>query len=183
MQHQTQLKASFKQQTSQEALNEYFTGSPSCYLSDPRSTVSLTLPLWPTSHWRSSQPFRDAIKAFVCGYLGCMHIRLAATKSHWLQPCTAAITFHSAENCQRRLDAWASCCWSISLCPFFVRLFTRRDLILQKNLKGCTSSFKNIHLDLVLHFCKVMHSMCLFVLQCLKCASGFYCFNWSIWLK
>lgn len=99
-QQQSRLNASLEQQTSQEALNEYFTGSPSCYLSDPRSTVPLTLPLWPTSHWRSSQPFRDAIKAFVCSYLGCMHIRLAATKSHWLQPCTGAITFYSAENCQ-----------------------------------------------------------------------------------
>lgn len=105
---ESQLKASLEQQTSQ-ALHEYFTGSPSCYLSDPRSTVSPTLPLWPTSHWRSSQPFREAIKASVCGYLGCMHIGLAATKSHWLQPCTATTTLNSAGNCQRRLDAVASC--------------------------------------------------------------------------
>lgn len=65
--------------------HEYFTGAPSCYLPDPCSTVSLTLPLWPTSQWRSSQPCRDSIKVFVCGYLGCMHVRLTATKSHWLQ--------------------------------------------------------------------------------------------------
>lgn len=65
----------------------------------------LALPLWPTSQWRSSQPTREAIKAFVCSYLGCMHIRLAATKSHLLQLCAASVTVSSAEDCQRCLDA------------------------------------------------------------------------------
>lgn len=73
--------------------DEYFTSSPSWLLLLPAFSppsfslthVPLSLSLWPTSLWRSSEPIRDAIKAFVAGCLRCVQVCLSATKSLWLQ--------------------------------------------------------------------------------------------------
>lgn len=106
---------------------------------------SLSLSLWPTSLWRSSEPIRDAIKAFVCGCLGCMHIRLAATKGHWLQPTQPLVPLTwSAANRRRYFHARASGRQSffvifLKKCIYFFVIF--ECFICEKELEECIHDF------------------------------------------
>lgn len=100
-------------------------------------------------------------------------LRMYAHSSHFdKEPLITTVHTHyylftqPAVNCQRCLNAGASCWCSISLCIFccnLIYLFPRKDLknkcmrgfsqqlsshILQKHIKGCTSPLKNMHLYL-----------------------------------
>lgn len=150
--------------------------------------LSLSLSLWPTSLWRSSEPTTDVIKAFVCGCLGCMHVRLTATKSHWLQPTQPLVPLiWSAANRCRYFHARASGRQSICVIFVVIECFIcqkgleecMHDFSLQLNYnmlqkhEGLQVSFENLHSGLAAGFRKLVRSLCLHKLSLLF-SSVFY---------